>query len=89
MICFLFCTKLVILYVKTAFYARFLEVHLQAHIELSAGKVVGHGILDAIDVGYPIVAAHVADVKQVEHVKPEPNALEVAEEARCWFVAFA
>lgn len=67
----------------------FLEVYLQAHIKLAASEVVGHGILDAVHVGYPIVAAHVADVKQVEHVKPEPNALEVAEEARCWFVAFA
>ena len=60
----------------------FLEVHLQAHIELSTGKVVRHGILDAVHIGYPIVAAHVAYVKQVEHVKPEPNALEMAESGK-------
>ena len=46
-----------------------LEIHCESHVELAAGEVVGHGILDVVNVGYPVVAAHVADVEQVEHVE--------------------
>ena len=56
-----------------------LEAGREAHVELAAGEVVGHGILDIVHVGYPVVAAHVTDVQQVEAVNPEPNLLEVAE----------
>ena len=33
-----------------------LEIYCKAHVELAACEVVGHGILDAVDVGYPVVA---------------------------------
>ena len=59
----------------------FLEIHRQAHVKLATCQVVGHRILDAVHVGNPIVAAHIADVEQVEHVESKPNALKVAQEA--------
>ena len=54
----------------------------EADVELAAGQVVGDGVLDVVDVGDPVVAAHVADVHEVEAVEAEPDLLEVAEQAR-------
>ena len=68
---------------------RCLEVHGQSHIELAACEVVGHGILDAVHVGHPVVTAHVADVEQVECVNAQPDALEVAKEATRGLVSLA
>ena len=56
-----------------------LERGREADVELAAGEVVGDGILDVVDVGDPVVAAHVGDVHEVEHVESEPYLLEVAE----------
>ena len=55
------------------------EAEGEADVELAAGEVVGDGILDLVHVGYPVVAAHVGDVEQVEHVHAKPDVLEVAE----------
>jgi len=60
---------------------RVLEAGAQAHVELAAGQVVGDGVLGVVDVGDPVVAAHVGDVHQVEAVQTEPDFLEVAEQA--------
>ena len=36
-----------------------LETGREADVELAAGEVVGDGVLDVVDVGDPVVAAHV------------------------------
>ena len=45
-----------------------LEIHAQSDIELSAGEIVGYGILYVIDIGHPIITADIGDIKQVEHI---------------------
>ena len=44
-----------------------LESYRQVDVELSSGQVVWYGILDIVDVGYPIIAADIRKVKQVEN----------------------
>ena len=58
---------------------RVLEAGAQAHVKLAAGQVVGDGVLGVVDVGDPVITAHVGDVHQVEAVQTEPYFLEVAE----------
>ena len=57
-----------------------LEFGGEADVNLAACEVVGHGVLNAVDVGYPVVAAHVGDVEEVEAVEANPHALEVPQE---------
>ena len=59
----------------------FSEVDVEPDVDLTTGEIVGHGILDAVDVGYPIVVADVGYVEEVEEVESEPDALYVAEHA--------
>lgn len=47
---------------------------------MPSGEIVGHGILDGVDVGDPVVAADVADVEEVEDVEAEPHGSERAGE---------
>lgn len=54
-----------------------LEIDGEADVELAAGEVVGDGVLDVVDVCHPIVAAYIADVKEVEYIKAEPRAFDV------------
>ena len=68
------------LHVRKCAVNRVLEAGAQAHVELAAGQVVGDGVLGVVDVGDPVVAAHVGDVHQVEAVQTEPDFLEVAEQ---------
>ena len=56
-----------------------LECGGEADVDLAARQVVGYGVLDVFYVGNPVVAAHVADVHEVEHVETEPDFLEMAE----------
>lgn len=46
-----------------------LETGGEADVDLAAGEVVGNGILDVVDVGHPVVTAHVGDVHEVEAVQ--------------------
>lgn len=47
---------------------------------MTAGEVVGDGVLYVVDVGNPIVAAHIRDVEEVENVDAYPSFFEVAQE---------
>lgn len=58
-----------------------LETEGEADVELAAGEVVGDGVLDLVHVGHPVVAAHVGNVEEVEHVHAYPDVLEVAQQA--------
>lgn len=72
-------------YCSAAYFAQkssaFSEVDVEPDVDLTAGEIVGHCILDAVDVGYPIVVADVGYVEEVEEVESEPDALYVAEHA--------
>lgn len=57
-----------------------LESYRQVDVELSSGQVVWYGILDIVDVGYPIIAADVRKVKQIENVYANPYAFEMPPE---------
>lgn len=57
-----------------------LEFGGEADVNLAACEVVGHGVLNAVDVGYPVVAAHVGDVEDIENVDAYPGFFEVAQE---------
>ncbi len=64
------------------------EFYREPYVELTARKVVGHGILDVVDVGHPVVTAHIAYVEQIEGVDSEPYALECAEESAAFLAVF-
>ena len=53
------------------------EVYRETYIELASCQIVGHGVLQVVDIGYPVIRADIADVQQVEAVKSEPYALDV------------
>lgn len=57
-----------------------LERYRKVDVELSAGQVVGHGVLYLVDVGNPVVAAYVRHVEQVEDVDANPDAFEFSQE---------
>ena len=63
-----------------------LEGHGEASGDLAAGEVVWHGVLNIVYVGNPVIATHVGNVEEVEHVHSQPNALEFAQESACWAV---
>ena len=66
-----------------------LEAGGEADVELAAGEVVGDGVLDVVDVGDPVVAAHVGDVHEVEAVEAKPDFLEVTQESAVGAVLLA
>ena len=45
-----------------------LEGHGEAGGDLAAGEVVWHGVLNIVYVGNPVIATHVGNVEEVEHV---------------------
>ena len=57
-----------------------LKSYWQVDVELSSGQVVWYGILDIVDIGYPIIAADVRKVKQIENVYANPYAFEMPPE---------
>ena len=57
------------------------ELKQYAGIDLSAGEIVGHGVLLVGDVGYPKIRVDVVDAEKVEAVNAYPNVAE-------WRLAF-
>ena len=57
------------------------EVYRETYIDLTSCQVVGHGVLQIVDVSYPVIRADIADIQEVEAVKAEPYALDVSQEA--------
>ena len=52
------------------------DVGDDAEVELAAGQVVGDGMLDVLDVGYPVVGVDVVYAQQVEGVNAGPDILK-------------
>ena len=46
---------------------------------MTAGEVVGDGVLYVVDVGDPVVAAYVRNVEEVENVDSNPGFFEMAQ----------
>ena len=44
---------------------------------MSSGEIVGYGILQVVDVGHPIAAAHVGNAQQGKHIHSDGYALKV------------
>ena len=53
------------------------EVYRETYIELPSCQIVGHGVLQVVDIGYPVIRADIADVQQIEAIKAEPYTLDV------------
>ena len=52
------------------------EVDAEAYVKLTSCQIVRYGILDAVDVGDPIVARNIGYVEQIEYVNTEPDAFQ-------------
>ena len=63
----------------------FLKFYVQVDVKLSARQIIRHGILDIIDVRDPVIGADIGNIKQVEAVEPNPDALEMAQKAAARF----
>ena len=57
-----------------------LNFDCQTVIKLATSQIIRHGILYVVDIGHPVVAAHVGDIKQVEHIKSDRDILEMTPE---------
>lgn len=57
-----------------------LESYRERDVELAACQVVWYGVLQVVDVGDPVAAAHVGDAEQVEHVEAYADVLEMTPE---------
>lgn len=56
------------------------KFYRETDIELPARQIIRHGVLDIVDIGHPVIAAHVGYVEKVEDIQPEHDALEMTEE---------
>ena len=46
-----------------------LEINNQSGVDLSSGKIIGHGVLIAIRTGNPIIRIDVLHIKQIKDVQ--------------------
>ena len=56
------------------------EFHAQTHIELPSRQIIRHCILDIVDVGNPVIAAHIGDVEEIEDINTDHYTLEMSPE---------